>query len=131
MTIKALDFDSTGWVVLKKEGFKINKRWEEKTKTPDYSALEKFVNNLSVFKKDIRIFIFFSPERKVFHDSVREKFVEELGNLIEARYKNIRFYNNYNLSYSDSLYVDVYHFNDIGRKLYTEMVIRELSKFIN
>ena len=50
---------------------------------------------------------------------------------IEARYKNIRFYNNYNLSYSDSLYVDVYHFNDIGRKLYTEMVIRELSKFIN
>jgi hypothetical protein len=112
---------------LSKNKFNISlKRWDDSKKIPSSIELNNFMKELNEFRKH-EVCIFFSPERIKFKSKVRETAITELEKRLKHQYSNVKFFNNYNLKYSDSMFVDCYHFNEIGAKEYTKLMWRQIE----
>lgn len=122
-----LHFDRTGSVQLGGEDFKISAvRWDDSPVVPSAQDLSNFIKLLE-FLNRYEVYMFFSPER-LSHKS-QEKFlaVERIKKDIESRYSNIKFVNNYQLNFADSMFVDCTHFSKSGAERYTEIICQQLG----
>ena len=124
-----LNFDKTGSVKLISNNFNISqRRWEDSPKIPSEYELDKFVHDLN-FIKQYKVYIFFSPERLKYKSLIKIKAVELLKLKINGEYKNVSFFNNYAVNYSDTLFCDCTHFNDKGDNMYTQLIFSQINSF--
>jgi len=120
-----LNFDCSGSVLLYKNKFNISKqRWDESKNIPTTLDLLSFIESFSLFKNRV-VYIFFSPERMKYKTKSKQKTIEFIQDHIKNTFSNVFFFNNYNLNFSDSMFVDCYHFNEIGAREYTKVMLHE------
>ncbi|MEY4573633.1 MAG: hypothetical protein RLZ10_2932 [Bacteroidota bacterium] len=125
----SLNFDNTGSVLLSKRNFHISpKRWEGVYDAPSILELENFVDQLAFLEK-YKVYLFFSPERGKYKTTNKYNSLSRLEAELKCRYRNVLFFNNYNQNYSDSMFVDCYHFNDEGAKKYSELIHEQINSF--
>jgi len=131
-TFYSLNFDDSGSIIFAdKENFKIDStRWDfiGYGDTASEKDLKNFVNdirNKSTLVK--KIIITFSPTRKTKYNMDRSYLVHKLEDYLKE-VPNVIFFDNYDISgFSDSEFVDVFHFSKQGSKLYTELISKQIN----
>lgn len=126
----SLNFDNTGSVLLFKKNFHISpKKWDDFKYPPSVVEIENFIDQLDFFEKR-KVYIFFSPERAKYKTKNKYKILSRLETELKKKFRNVRFFNNYKQNYSDSMFVDCYHFNDIGAKKYSELIYEQMKSYL-
>jgi len=128
-TYENLKFDATGTALLSDSNFNINKyRWN--AEYPDYTN-EQFTDLLNTIKSNSikvkKMIICFSPCRAAGYSNSKAASVLKFENAVNKACPNVIFLNYYDVKMPDNDFVDKYHFNCKGARLYTQKIIHDLK----